>query len=204
MIYAHLNFINLKYIVDPRTHCNEMDPQIPPSIKVQPLQNTDMEPKLPQSTETQSVVQSGASPIPDGYRTPPCEPHPQRWNFDYGPVLAPDIVKFHYRLMVPKFENGHCLDLIAIADSEPCGNKEHGNDEPNWSLMKDSIEVGLNLGAERNHLNGYDRLDGGSAGCSFEGPRKRSSKFMSKDPPQNFLSDNICGAFKCIKMRKQA
>jgi hypothetical protein len=143
----------------------------------------------------------GSSPIADGYRTPPCIAFPRRWNFDYGPVLAP-VVQFD-RVLVPKLHQGR----FNSPDSEPCGRNEgHCNDEAKVTGLKeqDLTQEILSPVSKRNHLNGCDEFDGEPAGSSFEGPRKRSSMFISnaEDTTQKLRGDTLCGAFKCIKSRK--
>ena len=150
----------------------------------------------------------GGSPIPDGYKTPPCFPFPRRWNFDHGPVLAPDVVRFQQRLMVP---NVH--ERLNSPDSEPCGNMEssYGNMESSYGISKlnalndlESAQESLDSDTKQTCSNECDGLDEEPAGCSFEGPRKRSSYFLADvdEMPLRFRGETIVRAFKCIKMRK--
>jgi hypothetical protein len=164
-----------------------------------PSQQTGMESRIPSSTEARSGIQCNGSPIQDGYRTPPCVPHPRKWKFDYGPVLAPDILNIQQRLMLPKFESIDRSNSLNMADTELCGNKEQCVDAPK------STQQRFDPDSQQNHLDRPEVLDRETTNCRFEGLRKRSSNFISnaKETPQSFRGDTIFGAFKCIKMRKQ-
>jgi hypothetical protein len=105
--------------------------------------------------------------------------------------------------MVPKVHER--LDSL---DLEPCGIKEFCSETPKFSSLstEEPPQDRVEPGSKGNHLNGYDALDHEPAGCSFEGPKKRSSNFVSNVDkiPKRFRGETIFGAFKCIKTRKQA
>jgi hypothetical protein len=177
----------------------------PSSVQAQPAQQAGTENQIASSTEGQPGVYNCWSPILDGNKTPPCFPFPRKWNFHSAPVLAPDILKFH-RVMIPKSRIYHGFDSLAMIDSEPCGNKGHFNDAANPTGLNDqkSTQKSSDPGSKQIHLNECDGLGGEPTGCSFDGPRKRSSNFISNvtESPPRFRGDRILGAFKCIKMRK--
>jgi hypothetical protein len=157
-------------------------------------QNTTPPPMLAQAP-------AAGSPMADGYKTPPCFTFPRVRGFASGPALAPVIDNFQDRLMVPKFDSGHSWNS---PDFEPRGSKEPRNEslrsngpndcEPNQGNLADS---------KQSHLSGCGAREEVPAGGST---RKRSPNFISdvEDTSIFFRSDSIFGAFKCIKMRKQA
>jgi hypothetical protein len=162
-----------------------------------------MESDTPSPVEMQPGVEAAAgSPIADGHRTPPCFSLHRKWDFDYGPVLAPDIVRIQDRLTYPKFNSGPCLNSL---DFEPCGNKEPFISATN--VIQEPTPGIVNPDSKQNQINGHDVPNGKPAQeCKFDGSRKRSSIYLygANDIPLIFRNDSIFGAFKCTKMRKQA
>ena len=140
-------------------------------------------------------------------KTPPCFPFPPRWNYSFAPVLAPKIVRPIMRL--GDGNNQRVFPLSTPLDEEPFGNRGSETENPSHSERLGYSELARSATLQNCSNSNPHCADTSSDGKvthetnENDGVRIGAPKRSFQEVFETRLkTENILGAFKCVKMRK--